>query len=160
MEETQIAYLDSPLTEDCGGSGGPAAGERAPDALAVRLEDKETVRLFDILRWGGWTLLLFGGHEAPRGTYESLQNLGESVGSKYGALIHTHVVATDDVPSDLGIDPSAVLIDRENFLHDGYGVPRPCLYLTRPDGYVGFRGKMEDGDRLMAYINRVFIPPL
>jgi len=49
LAEINIAYKDSPIVEDYGGSSGPAAGERAPDATVSKLPDK-TVRLFEVLQ--------------------------------------------------------------------------------------------------------------
>ncbi|MGL1442138.1 hypothetical protein ACSTJB_23760, partial [Vibrio parahaemolyticus] len=56
LEEIKIAYLRSPLTEDHGGSDGPVAGERAPDAVVVRFADRKTVRLHQAIQGGKWTL--------------------------------------------------------------------------------------------------------
>ena len=32
-----------------------------------------------------------------------------------------------------------------------------CLYLTRPDGYVGYRSEAVDAERLWAYLDRIFV---
>jgi hypothetical protein len=33
----------------------------------------------------------------------------------------------------------------------------PCLYVIRPDGYVGYRGRPPDAARLWAYLGRIFV---
>jgi len=50
----------------------------------------------------------------------------------------------------------SVLMDREHYLHDKYGASSACLYLVRPDWYVGFRGKAADQNRLLAYLAKIF----
>jgi len=52
-------------------------GERAPDATIVKLPDKKTVRLFEVLRGTQWTLLLLSGHKATPYTYQSQRTLGK-----------------------------------------------------------------------------------
>jgi hypothetical protein len=39
-----------------------------------------------------------------------------------------------------------------------YGVKHPCLYLIRPDWYVGFRGPASDSEKLIACLEAVFVP--
>jgi len=48
----------------------------------------------------------------------------------------------------------SVLMDREHYLHDGTG-SSACLYLVRPDWYVGFRGKAADQNCLLAYFKDI-----
>lgn len=84
LEEIEISYKDSPIVEDCGGSSGPAVGERAPDATIVRLSDKETVRLFDVFRGTQWILLLFSGQTTTNVSYQNLVDIGKTIADKYG----------------------------------------------------------------------------
>lgn len=154
LEEIEIGYKDSPIVEDCGGSSGPALGERAPDATIVRLSDKETVRLFDVFRGTQWILLLFSGQTTTNVSYQKLADIGKTIASKYGQQQHitTHLVVADAAPpKNLNWDGS-ILMDREHYLHDKYGVSSACLYLVRPDWYVGFRGHPTDKDSLLNYL--------
>jgi 3-(3-hydroxy-phenyl)propionate hydroxylase len=154
LEELNVAYMDTPLAEDGGGSRGPAPGERAPDAVAVRLSDCETVRLFDLLHGTHWLLLLFGGHEVTAGDLHTLINLQQRVAVRFGERVHTYLVVDGNAVST---SPDTTLIDREHFLHEKYDVQSPCLYLIRPDDYVGFRGKIGDEAKLLAYLDRFLI---
>ncbi len=36
-------------------------------------------------------------------------------------------------------------------IHLAYGATKPCLYLIRPDKYVGFRGKLENVEKIKTY---------
>jgi len=107
--------------EDYGGSSGPAAGERAPDATIVKLPDKKIVSL-EVLRGTQWTLLLLSGHKATPYTYQSLKNTGETIADKYSQSIIHLVMADTASLAHLNWDGS-VLMDREHYLHEVRGVP-------------------------------------
>ena len=156
LEELNVAYLQTPLAEDGGGSRGPVPGERAPDAVAVRLSDCATVRLFELLRGTHWLLLLFGGEQVTVRDLTLLVQLQQHVNDRFGARVHAYLVVTEKVTATA---PERTLVDHEHFLHDSYGVHSPCLYLIRPDDYVGFRGNIGDEARLFAYLNRLLIAP-
>ncbi|MBR8839561.1 MAG: FAD-dependent monooxygenase [Stigonema ocellatum SAG 48.90 = DSM 106950] len=156
LEEIEIGYKDSPLASDFGGSSGPAAGERAPDAVAVRLSDKETIRLFEVFQGTHWTLLLLSGKQINSKSYNQLVEIAQIINSKYGKHITTHLVVTDTPPpANLNWDGS-ILVDRHHYLHNKYGVTSACIYLVRPDWYIGFRGHSSDSDNLLAYLGSIF----
>ncbi len=155
LSGTKIHYHGSPLAEDHGGSAGPAAGERAPDAPVVDLAARETVRLFNLLYpTGRWTLLLFGGLEPTESACWKLAGTGASVLTDFGRLVNAHFVLTD-LELAASIEGGSVLLDREHTAHDKYGVKTACIYLVRPDGYVGFRGGPDHGGELLAYLYRI-----
>lgn len=157
LEEIEINYKDSsPIAEDCGGSSGPAAGERAPSAAIVRLADKSTLQLFDILRGTQWTLLLFGGQKVTNEAYQKLTELGKLVTDRYSQVVKPHLLVADlTSPRNLNWDGS-ILMDSEQYVHERYGANSACLYLIRPDWYIGFRGHISDSDKLIAYLGRIF----
>ena len=49
------------------------------------------------------------------------------------------------------------LLDAEGELRRQYGAGSGCLYLIRPDGYVGYRSQPADAGRLSAYLQTMFI---
>jgi hypothetical protein len=55
-------------------------------------------------------------------------------------------------------DEAPLLLDPMNWAHDHFGVKEPCLYLVRPDLYIGFRRKLSDSHRLLEYLNRLLVP--
>jgi 2-polyprenyl-6-methoxyphenol hydroxylase-like FAD-dependent oxidoreductase len=151
----EINYHGSPAVADHGGSGGPAAGDRAPDAPVVRLADRETVQLFDLFYpTRKWTLLLFGGTHQTGETCRALGQIGQTVRKDFGHLIDAHLVLTDLTFSQDVADGS-VLMDREHMAHEKYGVKAACIYLVRPDGHVGFRGPAGSAGELTEYLNRL-----
>ena len=47
------------------------------------------------------------------------------------------------------------LLDYGGDLHARYGVgATPVLCLVRPDGYIGFRGDLNEAPKLVAYLRR------
>ncbi|HLG76845.1 MAG TPA: FAD-dependent monooxygenase, partial [Ktedonobacteraceae bacterium] len=98
LEEVNIAYYASPLSEDHGGSSGPIAGQRALDAMVVRLSDRQTIHLYDALRVPRWSLLLFGGTRPTDETTQRLAQLGRAIQVRYGQLVVPHLVVTTATP--------------------------------------------------------------
>jgi 3-(3-hydroxy-phenyl)propionate hydroxylase len=159
LAEMNVAYPKSALSEDHEASRGPAAGDRASDAQVVRMPERETTRLFDVMRGTRWTLLLFAGEAPSIGDIEALEKIGGVISSHYGTRVVTHLVLCDEPPVPVfkswAVD---VLMDRERYAHDKYGVDSgSCLYLIRPDWHIGFRGGVAQAQNLHAYLARFLI---
>jgi 2-polyprenyl-6-methoxyphenol hydroxylase-like FAD-dependent oxidoreductase len=158
LAEMNVAYPSSPLSEDHGGSSGPAAGDRAPDALVVRLPEGRTTTLFEVLHGTRWTLLLFAGLDPTPDDIENLERISASLTAPYGTRVAVHLVLCNDPPVPVHESWAAqLLMDREEYLHARYGVEAaPCLYLIRPDWHIAFRGSPEHHSRLVRYFQRIF----
>lgn len=156
LAEMNVAYPTSALSEDHAGSHGPMAGDRAPDAHVVRMPERRTARLFEVLQSPRWTLLLFAGTEPTVEQIESLEKISSPLMTRYGKRMDIHLVLCGDPPVPVHENWAVkVLMDRERYAHDKYGVDElPCLYLVRPDWYVAFRGGLEHAKRLGAYMER------
>jgi hypothetical protein len=151
VSELFIHYRQSPLStdavagEDVGGlklTQGPAPGERVPDVPA---QAEGVERLYDVLRGPHHTLLLFAGMMGGGGASEALEALARRLEQGYGPdLLRVRVVALQGTPG-----PS-LLVDARGDLHYRFGAGAACLYLVRPDGYVGFRARPIDVQRLEA----------
>jgi 3-(3-hydroxy-phenyl)propionate hydroxylase len=158
LAEMNVAYSASPLSEDRGGSHGPAPGHRAPDALVVRMPSRETARLFDVLRDPRWALLLFAGAPPTEHSVTALEKIAAPLARQYGSRIAVHLVLCETPPVPVHENWAAdFLMDREHYLHEKYGVTAPCLYLIRPDGHIAFRGGLDDAKHLSAYLEGVFV---
>ena len=160
LGEINVAYPTSKFSEDHGGSAGPVAGDRAPDALVVPLPERQTTTLFDLMRGTRWNLLLFAGLRPTRHDIEMLERLSAPLAGPYGKRLAVHLILCTDPPVPVhGSWALDVVMDCEEYAHAKYGIDNaPCLYLVRPDWYIAFRGSLEDHiqARLDKYLERVF----
>src|SRR5206468_3405214 len=130
----------------------PAAGDRAPDGnLSVR-GTGVPVRLFELLRPGRHVLLLFAGRGTTPARYRKLEEIEQGVRARYRDLIAVHLVVPQAAPTAALRWDGSRLLDAEGELHRQYGAGYGCLYLIRPDGYVGYRSQPADDGRLTAYL--------
>jgi 2-polyprenyl-6-methoxyphenol hydroxylase-like FAD-dependent oxidoreductase len=161
VSQLAIHYRRSPLStehlwgEEVGGvrlEEGPAPGERVPE-LPVKGEG--VTHLHEVLRGPQHVLLLFTGLEPEaraRGEWEALaRRLEEAHGPEF--LRARVVVAGEGTPGPY------VLADAEGALHRRFGAGAACLYLVRPDGYVGHRARPIEPRRLEAELTRRLGPP-
>jgi 2-polyprenyl-6-methoxyphenol hydroxylase-like FAD-dependent oxidoreductase len=146
--EVTINYRPSALAEDHGGSIGPIAGDRALDGVVVRAADKRTMRLLEAIAGPRWSLLVFAGLEAETGI-APLIGIGQAVATRFGRQVQPILVTPGSVPPEW---PGTVLHDRDNLLHERYGVRHAALYLIRPDWYVGFRAPAQRDEALLKYL--------
>jgi hypothetical protein len=120
----------------------PAAGERAPDVPPI--DGKRH------------TLLLFDGRAPTDEGYRKLAGIAATVARRYGRLVAVHVVVpTAERPAALDWDGS-VIFDVEGELEDRFGALAECLYLIRPDLYVGFRSQPADREALLEHLATIF----
>jgi hypothetical protein len=155
LEEIGINYRKGPITGDFGGSSGPEAGDRALDATVVDLPSKESKPLRDFLRGGHWTLLGFSGRDASDADINDLSAVLSKIGGRYDGLVRTFLIA-GGLPVREG-EPG-MLLDPMLQVHEQFGVTHPCLYLIRPDWYIGFRGAPADAGQLEANLDRYLVP--
>ncbi len=161
MEELDIDYRKSPICAEHGHPGrlgnGPGAGMEALDAGPLR-RGTEQLSLFDLLRGPRHALLLFPGRRSRRPGWLRLARLADETQRAHGALIDIHLVAGshDAAPPDLP-GKASLIVDAEQALHQRYGVRSECLYLIRPDGYVGYRSAPAVPAGLRAHLERLFV---
>lgn len=132
-------------------SAAPHAGDRAPD---VGLGER---RLHDLLRGTHHTLLLFDGAAPTPAGYRTLLRAAAEVEAAWGGRVRPRlVVPRAEAPPELAESATWTLLDPDGALHARYGAGAECLYLIRPDGYVGYRAQPIDVDRLRAELARRF----
>jgi 2-polyprenyl-6-methoxyphenol hydroxylase-like FAD-dependent oxidoreductase len=144
---------EEPSVHDWLGFGAaPGPGEHVPD---VPTEGK---RLHDLMRGVHHTLLLFDGGAHTRPGYENLSAIAERASRRAGDEVKVHIVVPrSERPADITWNGS-VLLDDEGALHRRFGAGAECLYLVRPDGYVGFRSQPARWEALEAYLDQIFTP--
>ncbi len=147
---------------DCPGfSSGPHAGDRALDGTIVAARTDSPPRLeqlYELFDYGYHTLLVFEGtHRASgaeeRRTVERLIDGARRVGTAFPASVRPIVVTLGEGKS--AGEGAFIVHDAEGHLHHRYGARSECLYLIRPDGYVGYRCEPADFDRLSGYLSEV-----
>ena len=135
----------------------PAAGDRAPDGTVSVRGAGIPLRLFELLRSGRHVLLLFDGRGATPAGYRMLEEIEQAVRARYRDLIAVHLVVPHAAPPAALRWDGPLLLDAEGELHHQYGAGSECLYLIRPDGYIGYRSQPADAGRLLAYLQTIFI---
>ena len=74
----------------------------------------------------------------------------------YPDRIEPHLIVPHELPEDL-VGKGEILLDPRGELHHRYGAQSPCLYVVRPDGYIGFRSQPPDPEALKSYFTRIFL---
>ncbi len=165
LSELAIGYPDSPIVgEDHAGylraltslgkgpgltdllefRHGPRPGDRVPDVLLSDDPDDTSPRLSDTFHPTGSTLLLLKGTDHPASD-AALSAVGE-VANEQGA----DLMKTVRIPGDLA--------DASNAIRHRFGAKSACVYLVRPDGYIGYRALPPDAEEFRAHLDRVFGP--
>lgn len=135
---------------------GPRAGDLAPDA-PVRREGRST-RLRRVLQGPGHSLLVFAGLDVSGEDHAGLRLAVEEVRRRFGDRVAVHVVFSGEEVPEIAEDHGSMLLDPGGACHRRYGARGGCLYLMRPDGYVGFRAQPEAPGALLAYLGRLYEP--
>jgi 2-polyprenyl-6-methoxyphenol hydroxylase-like FAD-dependent oxidoreductase len=135
---------------------GPPPGLRVGDVdLAWPLEGKQTV--FDLLRGTRHTLFLFDGAAPTEEGYARLARIGGRVRSRYGDHVATYVITPSAKKPDALDWEGPLVLDEGSVLHRHFGAGSECLYLIRPDGYVGYRSQPADEAKLFEYLESIFL---
>jgi 2-polyprenyl-6-methoxyphenol hydroxylase-like FAD-dependent oxidoreductase len=144
---------------------GPRAGDRAPDVELGPPAARQ--RLFSILHgaWpaaggaagGGHGLLAFdGAAHTPEG-YARFQAIVDAVTARWPARVAVHLVVQRAAPPERLEHSGAVLLDPDGALHRRYGAGAECVYVVRPDGYIGYRAQPLDIDKLLRWLARTLL---
>jgi 2-polyprenyl-6-methoxyphenol hydroxylase-like FAD-dependent oxidoreductase len=173
LAELTVNYRKSPIVGEhrntlaesirrAGGSGagawyefglGPMAGDRALDAEPIEVPGTAAHRLYEAIRGPHFNLLLFSGIQSTS-DYRDLLEIAAAVRKRCGERVKTHLVLSrgEDIPAR----HISVIHDLEHALHRAYGAGARCLYLIRPDAYVGFRAQPPDAASLLENLNLIF----
>ena len=169
VSETAIEYRRSSIVADYGGDGSLRAGDRMPNP-EVEFAGGKTERLLDLLRDGRALALGIGVQDmrkirarVPRANVVELRSaeggLGTEIeaprGSETGEVPGYHAVSSE-FPNAAAVAPAMA---ERAFMPVALLTPEIRQFLggenriaiVRPDGYVGFRGSIEDLARLDDY---------
>ena len=133
VSQTWIGYLDSKIVDGDHSTQTAQPGDRAPHAL-FDAGPRAGKPIFSLLGGVEHHLLLFAGDAvASKATRERAEELL----SAYAITTRVHVIDT-----------------AQKSLRDAYSVQSPTAFLVRPDGHIAWRGRADDLDGLMSYLNR------
>ncbi len=131
----------------------PKAGDRAPDVMINTVDGAK--RLFSVLSDLKHSILLFGGKVAQKVNYAKLSRIAEEIEEKFRDRIDVHIVLLNSqIPEELEWFKS-ILLDPQGKCHHRYSATGECLYLIRPDGYIGYRTQPADVFKLWAYLQKI-----
>jgi hypothetical protein len=100
--------------------------------------------------------VLFAGALATGETHRRLQAMADATMRTCRDCIETHLIVPHELPEDLA-GRGEILLDPRGELHHRYGARSECLYVVRPDGYIGFRSQPPDPEALKSYFTRTFL---
>jgi hypothetical protein len=112
-------------------------------------------------------LLLFTG-TAPAGqgsqTLATFARIGQDLREATDGLVQSWLITDPhNGPQEVAVPiednlPEAplVLLDPDRSTHRSYGADTACVYLVRPDGYIGFRSRLASAPKLADYLRRTF----
>lgn len=166
VKEDVLSLLSARLGSAAGGEtptiasmrefeAGPKAGARAPDGRVTIAGSGGTKRLANVLDGRGHTLLLFDGRSDSEDGYERLASIERAVRERWGEVIRTYLVTPRSQRPAILPESIPVLLDPDGDLEKRYGASTECLYLIRPDLYVGYRSQPADLDKLVAYLKTI-----
>lgn len=133
-----------PSVRDCRAfNAGPHAGAQAPDT------ELGQGRIFDLFRGPHFSLLLFEGTHASDEEVDDLATFGSELAERLPIPVRCFLITSRE-RSDVGA--VEVVHDPEQRAHDLYGARGQCMYLVRPDGYIGYRAQPVSSDGAEAYV--------
>ena len=131
----------------------PHAGDRAPDfTFSSNGADK---RLFEIIQGTSHKLLMFVGNYDEPDFERDFKQRYSLVKQKYGNEIEPVLIHMNELPFEVE-GRISVMQDDEGELHQRYGAHSHCIYLIRPDGYIGYRSQPAKLDLFLEYCDRIF----
>jgi 2-polyprenyl-6-methoxyphenol hydroxylase-like FAD-dependent oxidoreductase len=131
---------------------GPLPGDRAPDAVMVD-QDLNPIRVYEAIRGISHNLLLLDGKPTGAG-YRNLEKIAWAIGEQFGGLVACHLIVASDKMPALRF-PGKVFLDPDLAVHHTYCADSECLYLIRPDGYIGFRAQPAKLGPVEDHLNKI-----
>ncbi len=125
----------------------PSPGDWAVDAEGLRRSDSSVTTLHALMANDlRSVVLILAGGQATAADTERLLRFAAQIDREHGQLFEPHVVTLSQVPGTLH--------DTRGELHARYGAAYECLFLIRPDGFVGFCSQPAEGKPFKEYLAR------
>ena len=145
--------------DDLSFASGPVPGVRAPDAAGMAAIGQPAQRL--LTHFAGdfrHRLLLFAGDSINLTRYTELHQYAIQLAGEFGTWLRPVLVLHQS--PDTVQDDGLILVDTAGNLHKNYGARYECLYLIRPDGFIGYRSQPILPDDISHYLTSVFNFPV
>ncbi len=131
---------------------GPHAGDRIGDVRYLTDSAGKRLRLYEILAPCGFALVCFLAEEKPgEALRDSLAEIADRIGQS-AAWIDLHLIVPGAGPQAPFPWPGRVSFDPDGLAHRRYGAAGACLYLVRPDKFVGYRALPPSWEALQGYL--------
>lgn len=128
----------------------PVAGDRAPDVTGLRRHGIGfPIRLFDTLRGTEHVLVVHMPQSFSAATIADVAKLAQDLRARFGSLLRVVAIGGAEPAAIFGL---ACYHDAEGAFAKAYG-QRNIIFLVRPDGYIGWRGRFLDNEGLIAHLN-------
>ena len=158
LADTQIlvSYRNTPwVRDDAKGLAAtvPEAGDRAPDVGGLRRYGIGfPIRLFDVLRGTEHVVLAHLASSKSQSEISQLGTFAREMNARFGLRVRIAAIASH---SHLAVCPGVALYhDAETRMRTAYGT-EDAVFLIRPDGYIGWRGRSWRDIGLESQLNRI-----
>lgn len=140
---------------------GPPAGERAPDGYILENGSGDPVRLFEKLKGNEHSVLILTG-PYRESLIEQIKRIDQLTRDGTNLKISMYTIIANGEEADQykelkDLPDHNLYTDWELSLHHKYGAAGDCLYLVRPDGYIGYRSQPVSLEFLSTYLNKHFL---
>lgn len=132
-------------------------GDHAPPAPHLEtIPEGRRVRLYDLIRHSGHTVVLLQGQGMPSPPAVEVAELVRALDARFGDAVRPLAVRLRD---DWSLRDFAVPLmhDGGGEMHDAYDAELASVYLIRPDGYLGFRADWADRHVLLEFLESYLI---
>lgn len=132
-------------------------GDHAPPAPHLeRVPGGGQVRLYDLIRHSGHTVVMLQGERVPSPPAVEVAELAQSLQVRFGDEVRPLAVRLRD---DWSLDDVAVPLvhDGGGEMHGAYDAGPGSVYLIRPDGYLAFRADWADRHVLLEFLDSYLV---
>ena len=134
---------------------GPHAGDRMRECYRIKNSAGETNFLSDHMGRNTFNLLFFTATDTPReDIVKEINSIAGWNANENRIKFNFHVFLKTEGTLPVLDNDICIFIDPESEAHDNYGAKGECIYLIRPDGYVGYRSLPPDLERLKKYLDK------
>ena len=162
ISEMEINYrgggcVSSFYVEHAGRRGAPLPGDHAPPAPHLEtVPEGRHVRLYDLIRHTGHTVVLLQGERTPSPPAVEMGELARSLHVRFGGEVRSLAVRIRDDWNARDLEVR-LLHDSGSEMHAAYDAERASVYLIRPDGYLAFRADWADRHVLVEFLETYLI---